>query len=594
MRRPGRRAVALSVAAYLGCAAVAALVTLPLALERAVEESTFTDTLATLPVQVRLVHNGTSELDTGVFGTVYWDQTGAFGFGARARVTGPPQAGGSLASYADARFIQANTALINDPNVVVRAYAAEFSRAFRAHVVRDELVFGVLGGALLLAVVPWKGLRNAPRGRALLVSGVLVVGATGVSAVAAARMFDGWPGSHPVAGTYPMPGVDRLSFDNPEALEVAQQIKPFIAKNTQRIEQQTRDYEARALESFRTALAQHAAGLAPRDGEVVVLAEADPQGSFVGTNVRTALYADLVPALGADRVVLRTLSGDITSNGTVAESSFVAAEARVAPDVPSVAVGGDHDSETTWDQLEKSGLQLPDLTTTEVGGLLVSGANDREHKALFGALVSNRSGISEQELGARLRAEVDERPGIVVLHQPDAAAGYLGLDSLAPVRALGTSDPEHLTTPYDDGIPDQVPGIVSIGHLHQTDGPWVLWNTDGGSLTWTVVDQLGTSGGVENHPTFNRFSTPVSVPLRPISVRLQYLDSTSGLQTGYATLTCSLDAECRLTGRTDVGLPGGQPLDVVVGAQDEPAGQARGQSTGPSGSRGQRAGTMGR
>jgi len=123
------------------------------------------------------------------------------------------------------------------------------------------------------------------------------------------------------------------------------------------------------------------------------------------------------------------------------------------------------------------------------------------------------------------------------------------------VRALDGS----LTAPYDDGIPDQPPGVVDIGHLHATDGPWVLWNTDGDEVTWTVVDQLGTAGGVENAPTFGRFSTPLSAPLKVLSVRLQYVDGESGLETGFVTVSCSLEANCTISERTDVGLPGGKP-----------------------------------
>jgi hypothetical protein len=223
--------------------------------------------------------------------------------------------------------------------------------------------------------------------------------------------------------------------------------------------------------------------------------------------------------------------------------------------VPVAAAAGDHDSVTTWQQLEDAGIELPDLSTVELDGLRVSAANDREHKTLFGGMVTNPSGISEQELGAKLRAEVDDASRIVLLHQPDAAAGYLGFDDLGPVRDLDGD----LTVPREDGIPDQVPGIVSVGHLHDPDGPWIIWNTDGDEVTWTVVDQLGTAGGVENAPTFNRFSTPTSMPLKPLSVRLQYVDTRSGLETGFATIVCRVDGRCSISDRTDVGLPGGLP-----------------------------------
>jgi hypothetical protein len=197
-------------------------------------------------------------------------------------------------------------------------------------------------------------------------------------------------------------------------------------------------------------------------------------------------------------------------------------------------------------------MVVPDLATEEVAGLRVSGANDIEHKALFGQLVSNESGMTEAELGAELRQQVsDSEAGIVLLHQPQAAAGYLGVDSLQTVRELEGS----LTTPYDDGVPDVPPGTVNVGHLHDLDGPWVVWNTDGEEVTWTVVDQLGTTGGVEENPTFNRFSTPVSVPLKPIAWRLQYVDQSTGLQTGFVTITCDVDGECQVDPRVDVGLP---------------------------------------
>jgi hypothetical protein len=151
-----------------------------------------------------------------------------------------------------------------------------------------------------------------------------------------------------------------------------------------------------------------------------------------------------------------------------------------------------------------------------------------------------------------LREQVSSsEAGIVLLHQPEAAAGYLRMDSMRAVREVAGS----LTTPRDDGVPDVPPGTVNIGHLHDLDGPWVLWNTDGDEVTWTVVDQLGTTGGVEVNPTFNRFSTPVSVPLKPIAWRLQYIDLATGLQTGFVTITCDTDGDCRVQSRVDVGLP---------------------------------------
>ena len=550
---PRTREAAARLLFFVACACAAVVIAAPVAAVHAVERVQFDDRLGTFPVNVSLCHNGRSTLDTGIFGKVFWDETGAYGFGAYARSTGTPEAGGTLASYVDPDFIQANVAFVDDPDVVVDAYRAKFTDGLRDHIVLHELIAGIIGGFLLALIVPRSAFRPRTRRRALAVAAVILVSATAVSAGVAAQLFRDWSCNQPVTGDLAMPGVERLSFASAATLEVAKQVQPLIEKNTARIEARADQYETAAKSSFDEQLALHLDTLIPRDGETIVLAEADPQGSFVGTAVRTSLYEDLVAALGDAAISLRTISGDVSSNGTIAEVAYIADEAAVGGEIPVAAVGGDHDSEATWEQMTDSGITIPDLTTEEVGGLRVSGANDREHKSLFGGLVSNPSGVSEHELGAQLRAVIDDEPRIVILHQPDAVAGYLGMDSLDAVRAINGSR----TTPYDDGIPDQVPGTVNVGHLHEFDGPWVIWNTGSEKVTWTVVDQLGTSGGVENSPTFNRFSTPVSVPLKPLTVRLQYFNVDTGLQTGYVSVTCDPAANCAISDRVDVGLAGG-------------------------------------
>ena len=575
----------------LACALAAALIALPVAVERAVEQVRFSDHLGTFPVDVSLCHDGRSTLDTGLFGKIFWGQTGAYGFGAVARATGPPEAGGTLASYVDPKFIQANVALIDDPDRTVDAYAAELSSGLRQHLLRDELLAAALGGALLFLLVPRGPWAGVSRRRQRVTTVALVVVATALSVGAAGALFAAWDCNGPSGTVYTIPGVDHLSFGSPETREIASQVEPFIDKNTRRIETEGRAYEDAARLSFTSALARRGSALRPRAGERLVIAEADPQGSFVGVHVRTALYDALAASLRPDAISLRTIAGDVSSNGTVAEAAYIKAEAKVGGDVPVAAVGGDHDSTHTWQQMADDGFELPDLDTIDVDGLRVSGAHDREHKTLFGGLVTNEEGVTEEELGARLRKAVDDDSGkgqgrIVLLHQPDAVAGYLGLDDLTAVRALDDS----LTAPYDDGIPDQPPGVVDIGHLHATDGPWVLWNTGGDEVTWTVVDQLGTAGGVENAPTFSRFSTPLSAPLKVLSVRLQYIDGESGLETGFVTVNCSLEADCTISERTDVGLPGGKPrpTDELLGPRvrdprlGRPLGRPLGPSPGPS------------
>lgn len=546
---------------------VAMVVSAPVAGQQAIAGVRFTDRLGTLPVEVSLAHNGVSTLETGILGSLYWEQTGTAGFGAHLRAAGPPEAGGTLASYVSAKFVEASAQFVNDPDEVARVYGQELRSRLFGNFLRIELWVGLVGGGLLTGLFRVRAPFPSPvvtRRRRSVLSGLVVGAAVAVSTVVAIQLFETWDGNAEVDASYPMPGISQLSFSSPQTLEVARQVQPFIEKNTHRIRERARAYETAADTSLRTELPAHVAALTPRDGERIVLAEADPQGSLVGTRVRQVMYKVLTEQLGESAIALRTISGDVTSNGSVAEEGFVQGEATASPDIPLVAVKGDHDTHTTVEQLEENEVVVPDFEATEVDGLQVVAANDPAFKALFGGLVVNETGVTESELGANLRAWIDaDEPVIVLLHQPRSAAGYLGVDSLEDLNAGRGRE----ATPWDDGIPDLPPGSVNVGHLHDANRPWVVWNTDGDQVTWTVVTQLGTSGGVEENPTFNRFSTPFSVPLKTLSVQLQYFNTDSGLQTGYAAIDIATDGTVTITDRVDLGLPGGQPgtLDAADG-----------------------------
>lgn len=566
MRAPDLRPLVRRGAAALAWLLAAAVISAPIAVEQALERVTFSDRLGTVPVEVALCSNGYSSLDTGILGTVFWERTGPFGLGACLRVTEPPEAGGTLASYADAEFIRTNAQLISEPEQIARAYGHRVSAEFRDAFVRIELLLVALILAVALTfrprrwstdpdAMPWwnrtldRHLQRFPRARRIVVPLALALTATAATTFFAWNAYDTWTEQDQVGTTYPLAAVPGLSFSSPQTLEIAAQVQPFITKNQERLQQRSAQFRTQAVSTFSEALASRT-DLAPRTGEKVLLAEADPQGSEVATRARTALYPELLAVLGPDAVALRTISGDITSNGAIAEDGFVEAEADALSAVPVVAISGDHDSVDTVEQLRAHGFVVPDLRVEEVGGFRVAGANDPEFKTLFGGSVTNPSGVSETQIGERLRTTVEaDEASVVLLHQPEAAAAYLGIGTL---EKLG-NPPASLTVPYDDGIPDVPPGVVNVGHLHAYDGPRIIWNTDTDDTTWTLVDQLGTSGGVENQPTFNRFSTPFSVPLKPVGIRLQYLDAETGLVRGFATIVVDTAGNASVSERVDVG-----------------------------------------
>ncbi len=518
--------------------------------ERAIEDAHFDDRLGTLPVEVSLSHNGVSTLETGILGRLYWQQTGTFGFGATVRVQGPPEAAGTLASYVDPGFIRTNAQFVSDPGAVAQAYGSEL----RSDVLRRFLTAELLAAAaalVLVIVLRLAAPSGSVRARAAV---VLVTGGVVLTAGSALLLFARWDGNTAVGPTFPMPDVGRLSFSSPQTLEVARQVRPFIEKNADRIARRSEEYRATATAALRRELERRAVDLRPADGEQIVIAEADPQGSLVGNELRAAAYPVFEEILGEDAFALRTISGDVTSNGTVAEADFVRDEAEASPGIPVVAVSGDHDTETTVDQMEGAGMVDPSFEVRDVAGIQVTGADDPAFKTLFGGLVVDEGEDSEEQLGSDLRQTVDTAdPVLVLLHQPRAASGYLGIDDLSDLDSTGSHD----RIPVDDGIPDLPPGIINVGHLHDLEPPRVIWNTDGDDVTWTVVNQLGTSGGAEESPTFNRFSTPFSVPLKALSVQLQYVDTESGLETGYADIAVAPDGTVRVGRRHDLGLPRG-------------------------------------
>ena len=297
--------VARLAAVFAVYVAIAAVVAAPVAAERAVEGVGFDDRLGSLPVRVSLAHNGVTTLDTGFAGQIYWDRTGAAGFGAYLRATGPPEAGGTLSSYVNPTFVEANAQFLADPGDVARAYGHHLRDQFLADFV-GYLLWGGLVGGILLTVV-FRGHTPLPRTRrhcrVLLTAGGVVL-ALGVSGLVAAGLFRQWEQTTAVERAYPMPGIDQLSFCSPQTLEVARQVAA-VHREEHRPHPLRRErlrIRRRRLPG-RPTLPQHADALQPRRGERIVIAEADPQGSLVGTAVRARHVpaAAGVPRRGRDR-----------------------------------------------------------------------------------------------------------------------------------------------------------------------------------------------------------------------------------------------------------------------------------------------------
>src|SRR5699024_9742983 len=161
--------------------------------------------------------------------------TGPAGFGAVLRSTGPPVAGGTLASYASPAFVRANTSFLDDPERLAATYGAELRRQVVTGTLVRTAVGGVLGGTLL--VLCWQSLGARPRRTRWVVAGTAVVLGAVASLGVATAQFRSWSGHDPVGTAYPLPARPALSFSSPQARELAMQVQPFIEKNARRIEE---------------------------------------------------------------------------------------------------------------------------------------------------------------------------------------------------------------------------------------------------------------------------------------------------------------------------------------------------------------------
>jgi hypothetical protein len=107
-----------------------------------------------------------------------------------------------------------------------------------------------------------------------------------------------------------------------------------------------------------------------------------------------------------------------------------------------------------------------------------------------------------------------------------------------------------VTTPYDDDIRDLPAGAVFYGHWHRDVEPRVVWNSDG---TWTLVMELGTTGGAIDTPTLSAFSTPWSRPQQVATFPVVFLDQETRLVTGYQLYRFEPTGTVTIDPRVDMG-----------------------------------------
>jgi len=548
------RAGAARARRWLAWGLVVAVLGAPLAAGWALGRTTVHDTIGVTPATFSFTTRGHSEVRLGIAGTIYLPLSrGPFGVVTTVDGPGDPDAGNDdLASFVTPRMLSLYSGLFHDPGPAVQAYVDELVNALVHRALITELVLTVSGGLLLALALPRTSPRAVVRRGGRRVVAVVVVLAVGscVSGVLLARgPTEEAAGSR---GDYALPVLDGTvaagsTTDSSLLRLLLGAAVPRVKTLVDRQEDQVDRYQEEASAALD---AQADSVEAPRAGETAVLMQSDMHCNATMIRLQRDVVGLLHERFGDDVPAVMAITGDLTTNGTAAEGSCISSERRIASGAPVVAVTGNHESAISADQMRDAGMDVLTGSVQEVAGITALGAGDPSRSELFGA-TSLRGDETEAEMGERLRGVADDRddpPDLVLVHEAYAAAGFLGVDDMTRfLQGRGSA-----TRPHDDGVPDVPATAVFYGHWHRSIAPRVVWNSDG---TWTLVMELNTSGGAIDTPTINHFSTPWSPPQQEATFPVVFLDTSSGLVTGYQLYRFDPDGAVTVEPRVDVGDP---------------------------------------
>jgi hypothetical protein len=558
-RRPSTRLLA-----RLGlCLVAAALVSLPLALERGMERTQIRDSIGLVPARLALTGSSDSELRLGLLGTIRLPVShGPIGMSVTA--DGPPTSpdgGHGLASYFSPQMLQVYGGLFHDPGKAIRGYVDQLEDELQRQVLLAELFYTLLGGGVLLVatylVEPGLVARMGARPWRAACLGVSV-GLLASAAVAYVGFRQWAAASSDVSSVaYPLPALngtlgEGAVTDSPVLRLAIEDAAPRIESLVDRQELRTREYIAAAAAGLRAHQGEMAA---PRAGELAVMMQSDMHCNTAMITLQRRVVELLDERFGEDTVSLLAISGDLTTNGTAAEGGCIADEAAVAGRAPVAAVTGNHDSETSVRQMKKAGMTVLTGSTETLAGTSVLGAGDPNRTELFGPTAPRGDQTEESVGAATYRKAVADHPDLVLLHEGYAVQSFLG-SGVTDMRAFL----DHRGSPtrwWADDVRDLPTSAVFYGHWHRDVPPRVVWNSDG---SWTLVMELNTSGGAIASPTLNHFSTPWSQPQQLASFPVVFKDRDSRLVTGYQLYSFAPDGTVRISPRVDVGAPGGHAV----------------------------------
>ena len=529
------------------------ILTFPLAVAWAVNRSEVHELVGITPTTFSLTTSGRSELRLGVAGTVFLPiSRGPLGVVATVDGPGDPDIGnGDLASYATPGMLSLYAGLFHDPEPALTQYVDQLGDEFQQRLVLAIGILAGLGGLAAFALSYVVPVRRAPDDAAwrIRMAGAMAFVLVCTSGIAVLQM---WPANEDDQGegVYALPVLDGTvaegsTTNSPVLRTLLLDAAPRVRTLIDRQEASEENFRTLAAAGL-TAQADNLVG--PNPGEVAVLMQSDMHCNTSMIRLQRQVVSMLKEKFGPDVPAMMAISGDLTTNGTAAEANCVQSIANIAEGAPIAAVTGNHESELSVAQMRDAGMTVLDGTEIELAGVSVLGEGDPSRSELFGQ-TRPRGDLDQADVGTNLFDEATAaRPDLVLVHEAYAAQAFLDVGNMRTfLDERGSA-----TTPYDDGIRDLPAGAIFYGHWHRDVEPRVVWNSDG---TWTLVMELGTSGGAIASPTFTHFSTPWSQPQQVATFPVVFLNEETRLVTGYQLYRFDPDGTVSVEPRVDIGTP---------------------------------------
>jgi hypothetical protein len=551
-------------ARVIGAAAFAALFFAPHAANHSLEATSVETSVVGLPVELGF-YPGASRVDGLNQATVYLDKTVA-NIGIDAKITGLPRIENirQATTLISPERLSVYTSLADSPDEALEGYATQMKSEAIDNAYDFELghalpyglaLYGGLGMLRLRRKLgEARGERTGPELTPLYATGLATMALAGSLTVADYHheqwlQSGGIPEDLSTIEALDGTSLQGAKIDNP-GLEPT--LNTAIRYGLRLKERRLSERDSFLEKAVPNLTAQLETLSAPRDDERLLIYISDMHAGKAGIRLATTLVEVLQDRFGVDKVKHMFNLGDTLYDPGL-QGATLGDQAGIMQEGSQVLTPGNHDVGKTKSLAADAGIIVPKGRETIDGIDMYSVADPEQTPFLQDSYYPDPT-VTQESIGLDALASIQESPvDVVNFHDPAAVAALVGATSRGELTAEG----ELTTCEGNDDFEDINADLVSAGHSHKQYPINMDCNSDG---TWFVVNLQGTGGGAEESPTFNNWSDPDGVPIKTVSFRVFYQNTTYDSMTGFADVEVSPDTVVKPVVRTNIGSVDGAPF----------------------------------